>query len=137
MPTYSTIMNGCNVPLTFQQGTVPNMGESITDWFQKMVFTKIVKTVVGFVLQETPTDIVFWGVMQPLSGRQLGLVDIGQRKWNWQLLISQSVLPLLPDDTVTWNNRQVRVMSQKDYGLYGFIEYTLVLDYTNSGPPTP
>jgi hypothetical protein len=80
--------------------------------------------------------------MQPLSGRQLLLAPEGQRAWNWQTLHSQIVLPLFPDDVVIWtdinqNNHQVRIMSRKDYSEYSFIEYTLVLDYINSGPPTP
>lgn len=136
MPNF-TIQNGINIPLTFQQGTVPNMGEGLTDWFQVMTFTKIVKTVVGFQLLETPTDITFMGIMQPYTGRQLSLLPEGQRAWNWQTLHSQPVLTLFVDDVVTWNGKQVRVMSRKDYGLYSYVEYSLVLDYNNSGPPTP
>jgi hypothetical protein len=133
----STIQNGANVPLNFQQGTVPNMSESLTDWFQVMTFTKIVKTVVGFQVLETPTDITFMGIMQPYTGRQLAMLPEGQRVWNWQTLHSQPVLTLFPDDVVTWQNMQVRIMSRKDYALYSYIEYSLVLDYINSGPPTP
>lgn len=129
-----TIQNGCNIPLTFQQGTVPNMSETMTDWFQVMTFTQIVKTVVGFELVETPTNTTFLGIIMPYTGRQLALLPEGQRAWNWQTLYSQPVLKLFPDDVVTWQERQVRVMSRKDYSLYSFVEYSLVLDWTGSGP---
>jgi hypothetical protein len=137
MATPSTIQNASNIPLNFQQGTVPNMGETMTDWFQSMTFTQIVKTVVGFQVVETPTNTTFLGVMQPYTGRQLALLPEGQRAWNWQTLHSQPVLTLFPDDVVTWQGRQVRVMSRKDYSLYSYVEYSLVLDWDHSGPPTP
>lgn len=130
----STIQNGANIPLNFQQGTVPNMGETMTDYFQTMVFGQIVKTVVGFEVLETVTNTTFLGVLMPYSGRQLALLPEGQRAWNWQLLYSQPVLKLFPDDIVTWQGRQVRVMSRKDYSLYSFVEYSLVLDWSGSGP---
>lgn len=130
----ATIQNGSNIPLTFQQGTVPNMGDALLNWFQTMVFTQIVKTVVGFEVLETPTNTTFRGVLQPFTGRQLALLPEGQRAWNWQTLHSQPVLKLMVDDVVTWQNRQVRVMSRKDYSLYSYVEYTLVLDWTGSGP---
>lgn len=129
-----TIQNGCNIPLNFQQGTVPNMGEAMTDWFQVMTFTQIIKSVVGFEVVETPVNTTFLGIIVPASGRQLALLPEGQRAWNWQTLYSQPVLTLFVDDVVVWNNRQVRVMYRKDYGLYSFVEYGLVLDWTGSGP---
>lgn len=130
----ATIQNGNAIPLNFQQGTVPNMSETITDWFQVMTFTKIVKTVVGFEVLEVPTSTTFMGVIMPYTGRQLSLLPEGQRAWNWQTLFSQPVLTLFPDDVVTWLGKQVRVMSRKDYSLYSFQEYSLVLDWSGSGP---
>lgn len=130
----ATILNGNSIPLNFQQGTIPNMGEAITDYFQSMTFTQLVKTVVGFEVVETPTETQFWGVIMPYSGRQLSLLPQGERAWNWQMLYAQPVLSLFPDDVVVWQGKQVRVMSRKDYALYGYNEYSLVLDWTGSGP---
>lgn len=130
----ATIQNACNIPLNFQQGTVPNMGEALTDWFQTMTFTQIIKKVVGFEVLETPINTTFLGIIMPYTGRQLALLPEGQRAWNWQTLYSQPVLTLFPDDVVVWQGKQVRVMSRKDYALYFYIEYSLVLDWTGSGP---
>lgn len=132
-----TIQNGCNIPLNFQQGTVPNMGEALTDWFQMMTFGIVTKTVVGFQVIETVQDINFWGIMMPYSGRQLALLPEGQRAWNWQTLYAQPVLTLFPDSVVIWQGMQVRIMSRKDWALYSYVEYSLVLDWSGSGPPTP
>lgn len=113
------------------------MGEAITDWFQKLTFEPVAKTVVGFEALETPTPITFFGVFMPLSPRQLMLIPEGQRAWTYYKLYSQPQLPLQVDDVVIFpqmNNKQTRVMSRSDYGLYSYIEYTLTQDWTGSGP---
>jgi hypothetical protein len=38
------------------------------------------------------------------------------------------------DEVVTYDGVQTRVMSRKNYGLYGYVEYHLVQDWTGSGP---
>lgn len=133
----ATIQNGNAIPLNFQQGTVPNMGESMTDWFQNLSFTQIVKTVVGFENFETPTTTNFWGVFMPLSPRDLKLLPEGQRAWTLYRLYAQPVLTLQVDDVVVFpqiNNKQTRVMSREDYGLYSYVTYTLCQDWKGSGP---
>lgn len=132
-----TIQNGCNIPLTFQQGTVPNMGETMTDWFQKMVFTQVVKSVVGFEVLEVPTSTTFWGVIMPLSPRDLKLLPEGQRAWTLYRLYAQPVLKLQVDDVITitsFNNKQTRVMSREDFSIYSYVTYTLCQDWEDSGP---
>lgn len=135
--TPPTITNGCNRPLNFQQGTVPNMGEAITDWFQKMTFTMVAKSIVGFEVLETPTPTQFWGVLMPLSPRDLQLLPIGQRAWTLFKLFAQPVLTLQVDDVIilnSLNSKQTRVMSRENYGLESYVHYTLCQDYTGSGP---
>jgi hypothetical protein len=138
----NTIANAANVPLNVQQGTIPNMGGALLDWMQQMTFTRVVKTMVGFRVVETPTDVNFWGVIQPLTERQLFLKPEGQRAWTWFQLFAQiepqgALLTLNVDEIVTWLGKQTRVMARKDYALYSYVEYHLVQDWTGSGPPTP
>lgn len=130
----ATIQNGSNVPLTFDQGTVPNMSIALANWYQTMTFTQIVKTVVGFEVVETPTNTTFRGVLQPYTGKQMAILSEGERGWNWFTLHSDPVLKLQIDDVVTWQGRQIRIMSRKDYSLYAYIEYTMIIDWTGSGP---
>lgn len=130
----NTIANGANIPLTFGQGTVPDVSGAMTDYYQAMVFTLVTKSVVGFQDVETPTNINFQGVIQPFTERQLFLKPEGQRSWTWFLLHAQPVLTLKTDDVVFWNGKQTRVMSRKDYAMYGYCEYHLVQDYTGAGP---
>lgn len=133
----ATIQNGANIPLNFQQGTVPNMGESLTDWFQKMSFIQIVKIGVGFELLETPTVTTFWGIVMPLSPRDLKILPEGERAWTLFKLYAQPVLTLQVDDVITFtsfNNKQTRVMSRENYAIYSYVSYTLCQDFTGSGP---
>lgn len=142
VPNNFTIANGCNVPVNLQTGSIPNLGIAILDWMQYLTFGKVTKTTVGFQVLETVTDINFWGVIQPLSERQLYLKPEGQRAWTWFSVVAQAapagaLISLNVDDVGIWNGIQTRVMGRKDYALYGFIEMTWVQDWNNSGPPTP
>lgn len=137
MSTNATIQNGNAIPLNFQQGTVPNMGETMTDWFQKLSFIQIVKSVVGFEVQEVPITTNFWGIFMPLSPRDLQLLPEGQRAWTLYRLYAQPVLTLQVDDVVVFpqiNNKQTRIMSREDFALYSYVTYSLCQDWIGSGP---
>ncbi len=135
----STIGNAKNIPLTYQRGTTPNMGDALRDQFQLLTFTRIVKNVEAFQLVEVPTNIEFWGLIQPLSGRQLAIKPEGQRMWNWFAVYAQaapndSILRLKPDEVISYHGKQYRVMSARNFAIYAYIYYELVEDYTGSGP---
>lgn len=138
----NTIANAKNVPLNVQAGTVPNMGGALLDWLQPMTFTRVVKTTVGFQLLETAEDINFWGVIHPLDERSLAIKPEGQRAWTWFKLYAQAqpndaLLTLNVDEVVIYLGRQTRVMGRKYYGIYSYVEYSLVQDWIGEGPPTP
>jgi hypothetical protein len=126
------INNAANYPLGTAQnvGTLPDMSTTLLDYFQQMTFTVIVKTVVNYVLVETPTSTSFQGVWQPLSPQKIAMKDIGQREWQWNMLHADPSLSLSVDDEIVYNGTQFRVDSKTDYTSYGYIEYHLVNDYT-------
>lgn len=131
------IQNGCNIPLNFQQGTVPNMGESIMDWFQALSFVPLTKTAIGYEVSEESTVTPFWGVFMPYSPRDLKLLPEGERAWTFLRLYAQPVLTLEVDDVVIFpqlGNKQTRVMSREDWGIYSYVTYVLCQDFTGSGP---
>ena len=135
--TPPTIQNGTNVPLNFQQGTVPNMMECLTDYLQTLSFVQIVKTVAGFEVIETPTTTTFSGLFMPFAPRELILLPEGQRAWTWFHLYTLLPLTLQVDDVVVFpqlNNSQTRVMFRNDFTLYSYLEYKLAQDWTGSGP---
>lgn len=132
-----TIQNACNIPLNFQQGTIPDISGALKDWYQTIAFTQITKTVVGFQVEETILQTPFRGVIFPLTGRQLSLLPEGQRAWSWYEMYSDPVLTLQVDDVVGWNQVPTRVMGRKNYELYGIVYYTLVQDWFKAGPASP
>lgn len=130
----SPILNGKDTPINIRTGSIPDVSGAMTDYFQPMTFTQVAKSIQGFEAVETPTVVNCQGVIQPLSGRRLELKPEGQRAWTWLLLHADPSLVLEVDEVVTYNGVQTRVMSQKDYRLYGYVEYELVQDWTGSGP---
>lgn len=129
------ISNAKNRPINVQTGTVPNVGGALRNWFQPMTFTVVTKTNVAFQLVESAVEISFQGVIQPLTGRRLEIKPEGQRAWNWSWLHADPSLSLDVDDVVTYLGVQTRIMSRKDYTIYGYVEYEIVQDWTGSGPP--
>lgn len=127
------ITNAKDVSLFATPGTLPNMSDAMTDYFQPMVFVQIVKSVENFLSVETPTKILFEGVMQPLTEQQLRMKPEGQRKWEWFWLHAEPGLSLNPDEEVFWQNVKYRVMARKNYFQYGYIEYHLVDDFSMNG----
>lgn len=129
-----TIANGCNKPLFDKSGDVPDVSGALQSYYQSITFEPVTKTVTGFQVVEQGAPINFRGTIQPLSERALQLKPEGQRAWTWFLMHSDPVLTLQVDDVVMWRGTPTRVMSRKDYGLYGFVEYSLVQDWTGAGP---
>ncbi len=130
----SVIGNGKNIPLNVQAGSIPNVGGAMLDWFQPMVFGIVTKEIDGFQVYETKTSISFQGVIQPFTDRQLSIKPEGERAWTWLWLHADPSLTLDVDSVVTYLNKQTRIMSRKDYTIYGYVVYQLVQDYTGSGP---
>lgn len=140
MSTY-TIGNASNIPLNQQSGTVPSLGTSLLDWFQQITFGKITKVIDGYQTVETVVNIVFQGVVQPLSGVHLDMKPEGEQRWNWISVMTAAspagaVLDLAVDDIIIYLGVEYRVMTKRDYSLYSYVYYELVQDYTGS-VPTP
>lgn len=128
------ILNAKDILLNASTGTVPNVSDAMLDWFQPMTFGVVTTTVQNFQSVQVQTDFSFMGVIQPLTERQLMLKPEGQRAWSWFLLHADISLRLEVDSVVNYLGKQYRVMSNKDWSLYGYLEYHLVTDWTGSGP---
>ncbi len=130
----ATIKNASNTPLNVATGTIPNMGGALLNWFQPMIFERVVKTTEGFQVVETGVETAFRGVIQPLSTRDLLLKPEGQRAWTWLMLHSDPSLVLQVDEVVKYLGVQTRVMSRGNYTIYGYLLYHLCQDWSGSGP---
>ncbi len=130
-----TIINAKNIPLSQQNTYVPDVSGAVQNYFQLMNFTTLVKTVVNFQVVETPTVTNFWGAIFPFSDNQLRMLPEGQRtQWQYFIMYAEPAVIMKPDDVVNYLNVQYRVLSRRDYKLYGVMEYVLITDWTGSGP---
>lgn len=122
------IINGKDKTLS-QINNLPNMSETIKNWFQNLTFKKIVKSIVDYQAVETETIISTKGVRQPFSPQQLKVKPEGQRAWKWETLHCLTNVVLVPDEIVEFNSIRYRVIEKKDYTEYGYIEYEIVQDF--------
>lgn len=128
------IKNGKDTKLNQSSGTVPDVSGAMLNWFQKMEFSVLTKTVENFTVNEAQVVYETKGVIQPMKAEELKIKPEGERSWKWWKLHCLPNLELKTDDVVTYLAVQYRVMSKNDYSLYGYYEYDLVEDFTGVGP---
>lgn len=111
---------------------LPNMANTLNGWEIPLTLEKITQSVSEGDVIQTKTKINFMGVFQPLRNEQLQFKPEGQRSWEWYWIHAKSgSLNLQTQDKIIFENKRFKVMSVKDYGLYGYIEYEVVRDYEN------
>lgn len=128
------IHDAADVPLSSNPGTLPNFSDAVGNWFQLLVFEKVLKQIINFVVVESTTPVLFQGYVQTFTPRQLKMKPIGQREWKWKQILCYPNVPIGPDDVVIYEGIQYRVMESIDWKQYGYWEYHIQSDYTGSGP---
>lgn len=109
------------------------MANTLNGWEVPLTLIKITQDVVDGDAVYTETEIKFMGVWQPLRAERLALLPEGQRSWQWIWIHAKAgALNLNTADKVKFNDKRYKVMNVKDYSLNGYIEYELVLDYTEN-----
>jgi len=109
------------------------MSGTVSDWFQRLMFTKIQKSIVNFNLVESEQEYSFMGVVQPASAQALMVKPEGQRSWKWYTVHAWPALVLAPDEIIMFLGVRYRVMEKLDYTPYGYVEYQIVQDYSKAG----
>lgn len=109
---------------------MPQMANTLNGWEVPLLLIKVTQNIVDGDLVTTEQSINFQGVWQPLKDEALELKPEGQRSWEWIWIHAKSSeLNLETADKVKFKNKRYKVMSKKDYGLNGFVEYQLCRDY--------
>jgi len=136
-PLAAPIFNAANVPLNVDQGSLPDLSETLTDWMQPLLAEKIGKVVsdaTAFQVVETTTPVPFNGFIVPLKAWELSMKPIGQRTWRWFQCYADAALPLFTDDVIKINGESYRIMSRDSYGSFGYFVYDVVQDWQASAP---
>lgn len=126
------IKNGSSNLLNETFSNLPQLRSALNGWFRPMTFTKIVKTVVNYLVVETETDINFRGVWQAFGAEELKIVPEGQRSWSWWQVHSDTALDLNTDEIISYQQINYRVMKKIDHEGYGYFEYHVIRDYQDA-----
>lgn len=124
--------NASSVTLTQNPPGLPQLGTPVAEWSQNITFNVLTKSVVNFLNVETVATVNFRGVVQPLSPQALLIKPEGQRAWTWLQIHSLNSLILKPDDIITYEGQDYRVMSKIDDSKYGYVEYHVCTGYQNA-----
>lgn len=125
-----SLVNAKDTLLTDNPGTLPNMQQTLLNWFQVVTFTLISKSIVDHLLVESETPSSFLGVRQPMKPQMVAMKPEGQRSWKWETIHAHPDLVLKTDDVMVFFGIRYRVMEKLDWKEYGYVEYHIVQDYT-------
>lgn len=114
---------------TLQTG-LPQMTNTLNGWEVPLTLTKVVQKIVNGDRVTEEQLINFQGVFQPLRDEQLQYKPEGERSWSWYWIHAKAgTLNLKTQDKIIFKSNKYKVMSVKDYSLYGYIEYQVIRDY--------
>ncbi|MBO7696248.1 MAG: hypothetical protein J6T10_26730 [Methanobrevibacter sp.] len=106
------------------------MTNTLNGWEVPLTLKRIKQSIIDGDSVKTEEIINFQGVFQPLRDDQLQFKPEGQRSWSWYWIHAKAgTLNLQTQDKIEFQGTRYKVMSVKDYSLYGYIEYQVILDY--------
>ena len=109
---------------------LPQMSNTLNGWEIPLTLTKVVQKIVNGDRVTEEQRINFQGVFQPLRDEQLQYKAEGERSWSWYWIHAKAgTLNLKTQDKIIFENKKYKVISVKDYSLYGYIEYQVIADY--------
>lgn len=112
------------------RGGLPQMGSTLNGWEVPLELIKIKQSIVNGDVVKTEEHISFMGVWQPLRDDELQSKPEGQRSWSWYWIHAKSgSLNLQTQDKIIFQDKRYKVMAVKNYNIYGYITYEVVLDY--------
>lgn len=121
-----------SAPSIYDGSGLPQVGDVVMSWARPITVGLVTKTMQDGEVVETVEEIDTRGMLQPFTASQLAIKPEGQRTWDWTALHAMPDLALTLDDIVTIFGRRFRVMTKKDYTLYGYLRYELVENYTEA-----
>ena len=106
------------------------MANTLNGWEVPLTIVKVKQSIVDGDAVKEEENINFLGVWQPLRDDELQFKPEGQRSWSWYWIhVKSGSLNLQTQDKIIFQGKRYKVMAVKDYGIYGYITYEVVLDY--------
>ena len=125
------IINANQFNLNQISPNLPQLSETVNNWFQNITLYLIAKTVPNFKVLETPTKISFQGNWQFVPAEALKIENMGERSWKYAKLWTQIGVAITTDDIIQYQGTNFRIIEKIDWTSSGYIEFSLVQDFTN------
>ena len=106
------------------------MEAAFAGWESTITLGIITQTIVDGFVTNTSGSISFQGTIQPLSPNKLYLKPEGERNFEWlQIHCLDRSVNLAPQDIITYNGRNYKIMAVNNYSLNNYVEYHAIQDY--------
>lgn len=129
------IVNGSRFSVQDGALDLPDMRETLEGFSRAISLVQVTTQIVDFQAKQIERPINAFGIIQPLSTRELTLKPEGQRAWPWMVVLANTDLSLKPDDVVFWKGKRYRIMGIWDWEDNGYMRYEMVGDYDNATTP--
>lgn len=118
---------------TLANGSLPQMNRPVVGWSVPLTLVRIIQSIVEGDIVTTEQKINFQGVWQPLRDESLQFKPENERSWSWYWIHAVSgTLDLNTGDKIIFQGKRYKVMAKKDYSLYAYVEYQVILDYQDN-----
>lgn len=105
------------------QSKLPNMSQTIKDWFQPVTFGVVKTEIVDYERQITVENVNTQGVVQPYKPEPLEIQQAGVQSWSWLMIHCLPDLQLSNNDFIFYENTKYKVLMRSDYSKYGYMQY--------------
>ena len=126
-----TIINAKDKKLSEINGDLPNVYNSLLNWYQKMTLKRIEKKVIDAKEVEIETSFNSLGLIEPMKPQEISMKPYGQRAWKWNNLFTTTA-DFRVEDVIDFRGTRFRVLNKIDFSIYGYFKYELVEDYDAS-----
>ena len=108
---------------------IPKIQFALNCWEVPLTMIKITSSIVDYQKIDAREEITFSGVEQPLTAEALRIKPLETRSWEWLMIHTKTSAEIFTNDLIKYDDKDYKVMFEKDYSLYGYYEYHLVKNY--------
>lgn len=120
------IQNANNRLLNNTNSALPNMTNTIMNWFLNITFERVERVLDGADWVETVTGTIETkGVVQPPRDEDLKIYPEGTWSWQWLMVHCLPNVQLKTNDYIKYDGVVYKVMGKKDWTKYGYVRYML------------
>ena len=117
---------------TISNSNLPNMSETIKDWFQPIVFGLVSTEIVNYRAVNAISYINTLGVVQPAGNEEIELQDEGVRNWEWLEVHCLPNIQVKINEYIYYKNRKYKVKKRQDFEKYGYMRYVIMEAYDDN-----